>query len=358
MVYNIPIEYRYHGGRKKGIKYDFSVNVNPFGPPEIVHKIMKENIDLIRFYPEEESKYLKKLYANKWGLEPENIIFGNGASELIFLYINTLSPKKIIIPIPSFSEYYIASTLRKREIFMPMYREKKEIFLPPIEKILRAITPDTLIIIGNPNNPTGTLYREEEILTLLEYAKKKDAYLFIDEAFIDFVDNTSSSHRLILLYPNLFLLRSFTKIFTIPGIRLGMGIGNKEILKRLELSRDPWSVNIFSQYIGRYLIEEEEFIKKTKKLLSIEREFIYKNFSLYDQLKIYKTYANFYLLKFLKVSTLEVMNFLLKNNIYVRDVSNFIGLSDRFIRVAIKTRRENELFIKCIKTFIDNLHSF
>ncbi len=356
MATNTSLVYRYHGGRKRNIKYDFSVNVNPLGPPKIVYEVIKKNLDLIRYYPEETSWTLKKIYAKKWKLKPENIIIGNGASELIFLYINMLSPDRIIVPIPSFSEYYIASSLKERELIMPMYIEKGADFLPSIENILAAISPFSLLIIGNPNNPTGTLYQKEELLEIIKHAKEKDAHVFIDESFIDFVDKRYDIYEFINMYTNLFILKSFTKIFSIPGIRFGIGIGSEKIIEQLEERRDPWSVNIFAQHLGGYLIREDKFIEETKKFIHKEREFIYKHLSTNSQLKIYNTYANFYLLKFLKISSKETIDFLLKNDIYVRNASNFIGLSDKFIRVAIKTRRENKLFLRYIKSFIENLH--
>lgn len=350
-------KYRFHGGRvKSGIKLDFSINTNPLGPPPIVYRLIENNLNLIKYYPEEESLSIKSLYAKKRNIGASNIIFGNGAAELLFLFINTLRPQKIIIPSPSFSEYYIASSCITENIVLPLYILKKDEFILPLDKLNEYIDENTLVIIGNPNNPTGTLFCKHELLELLKFLNKKKSYLLVDEAFMDFVQREESTSLIphIREYNNLFILRSFTKIFNIPGIRLGMGIGNPDIIGKLEQRRDPWSVNIFAQIIAENLINMEKFIINTKNYIDIERKYLYKilNKNLRKRsVKIFKTCSNFYLLKF-PFSSQIILDFLIKKKIYVRDASNFYGLEDGFIRLAIKKREENLELVRELEKII------
>ncbi len=355
MVSEEILIYRKHGGRIKEIKYDFSVNTNPLGPPPIVYKILKDNLNLIKYYPEEESKSLKLLYGEKHGINPSDIIIGNGASELIFLFISTIKPKRIILPVPSFSEYYIASSTIKRELIMPLYIKQKEKFSPPLGRIIESISPGSLLIIGHPNNPTGMIYNKDEIIEIAERSLSMKGYVMIDEAFADFSEEIYLAENLIEKYPNLFILRSFTKIFSIPGIRLGLGIGNPFIIKKMESRRDPWSVNIFAQLIGEKLLYEEEFIEETKRYITKERNFIYEYLKGIKAIEVFDSHTNFYLLRFPNTSSKEVIKFLMENDIYVRNGSDFIGLQDGFIRIAIKTQDENKLLLNCIKIFLNNL---
>ncbi len=354
---------RFHGGRLKNtIRLDFSVNTNPLGPPFKIYNLIKENLELIKYYPEEESLSLKYLYGQKWNINFDNLIFGNGAAELIFLYLNAIKPKRIVIPMPSFSEYYIAAYSITDDIVLPLYKLKENEFILSLNDVYDNIIENTLVIIGNPNNPTGSLFKIDDLLRLLEYLKKKESYLLVDEAFMDFVikEKNTSLVPWIKKFDNLFIVKSFTKVFSIPGIRLGVGIGPPKTIKNLENKRDPWSVNIFAQVIAKNLINMDKFILKTQKYIIQEQKFLYRlfrdNFNRRN-LQIFKTETNFYLVKF-PLSSNTILDFLLKKGIYARDASNFYGLSDGFIRFAIKTREENLELFNELKILLNNLHSF
>ena len=352
---------RFHGGRLKSlIKLDFSVNTNPLGPPLEIYNLIKENLGLIKYYPEEESLSLKYLYSQKWGVNFDNLIFGNGAVELIFLYLNALKPKKVIIPMPSFSEYYIAAYSITNNIVLPLYRSKEDKFTLSFNDIYDNITKDTLVIIGNPNNPTGALFKIDDLLKLLKYLKEEKSYLLIDEAFMDFVikEKKTSLIPWIKKFDNLFIVRSFTKIFSIPGIRLGAGIGSPETIENLENRRDPWSVNVFAQVIAKNLINMDNFVLKTQKYITQEQKFLHKLFKSNLEkrnVQIFKTETNFYLVKFPLPSN-TILDFLFKKEMYARDASNFYGLSDGFIRFAIKKRKENMQLFNELKILLNNLH--
>ena len=234
----------YFGEEKKKV-IDFSVNINPLGVPEKLISELKESLTELVRYPEIDGESAKKTLAEKLNVEKECLILGNGATELIYLFARAVRPEKVLIVQPTFTEYDRAFELNGGTVINFTTDEQKDFSIDTYKLIneLDRIKPKVLVIC-NPNNPTG-IFTDREIFTpVLDKLKEIGAYLFIDESFIDFTDRQPYA-PLIDSY-QIFILRSMTKTYAIPGLRLGYGLASKEIITEMIKIKEPWTINSLS----------------------------------------------------------------------------------------------------------------
>jgi threonine-phosphate decarboxylase len=210
-----------------------------------------------------------------------------------------------------------------------------------------------LVFLGNPNNPTGTFLPRQELLILVKEIQRRKIFLVIDEAFID-LQEEESFIREIENYDHLIILRSLTKFYGLPGLRLGFTVADSKFIKKLEKQKIPWSVNYLAQIAVREVLRDEKFISKSKSFLFEEKEFFYQELSNIKGLKVYKPSANFIFIKLLgNISSEMLQDQLGQKGILVRDCSNFRGLEKgKFIRVAVRTREENIKLLKELKLIL------
>ena len=339
--YNIP----------QNLLLDFSANINPLGPNEKLHQVLLNNIVNIKDYPEPNSEKLLLIAEDKFNMKKENFIFGNGATELLFLLLNYLKPKKTFIPAPSFSEYEIASKAAGAEI---SYFNLENDFQNFDSSFLKKLSPGDIVFICNPNNPTGTFFSKDLLEKIIIEVNKNKAYLFLDESFIDFIDEEKgyTLRDRIGDSNNLFILYSLTKIYGIPGLRLGMLFGQPTIIKNLYERKDPWNVNIFAQSAGEFLLQDNEFIIKTKKYFKEERERILSKLSEIPEIKVFKPSANFIFIELINASNVEeLQDFLIKEKVIIRNCSNYPNLNNKYFRIAIKKIEENDFLCLKLKSF-------
>ena len=332
---------------------DFSANINPLGPPPEIFAIIEDSFKWLADYPEPNSKTLLEIGEKEFSLAKEKMIFGNGATELIFLLLNYLRPKRVFIPFPSFSEYERAGRAVGAEI---KYFALEEDFTKIDNSFIGQLRPSDLVFICNPNNPTASYFKKEYILDLLEDISEKDAYLLLDESFIDFLDQAEdiSLRKKLVSHDNLFILYSLTKIYSIPGLRLGLLFGPEEIISQLYKAKDPWNVNIFAQKTGEFLLRNRNFLEESYKYFSLERKRVYESLKGLPHLKVFPPAANFIFYQIEnEKNTSDLQEFLIKDKIMIRDCSNYPGLSNKHFRTAIKKKEENDLLIKNIKEFFE-----
>ncbi|MFZ5943603.1 MAG: threonine-phosphate decarboxylase CobD [Bacillota bacterium] len=331
-MYNVPVEKM----------LDFSANINPLGPPQIVYEVIKDNLMLISRYPDGRNKEVKKVLANHLGMAQENIILGNGASELIFLIVNNIRPQQVWIPVPAFSEYEIAAESINAIIkHLPLQGESMDFF--NLDK-LSDLQENDIIFICNPNNPTGQLFDKLFLTELFKLCRHKGAYLIIDESFLDFLED----YHLISHMPqavqnkNLLILYSLTKFFAIPGLRLGALIAHTSHINRLDRARDPWNINTFAQLAGEAALKDTNFIKETYNFFKKEREFLYISLKEIQGLVPFKPTANYIFIKLLPPnSSSELTEKLAKKGVLIRNCNSYPLLNEGFIRVAIKSHEDN-----------------
>ena len=331
---------------------DYSSNINPLGVPQKFINIAKESFNKLVNYPDPYYIDLRKKIAEFNSLDLSNIIVGNGATEILFLYLKALKPKKVLILAPCFAEYERALKSVSAEI---NYFELKESdnFYPDIENLKKEIETNSydLLLFCNPNNPTGQFIKLEDIRVVVEACENKNTKIFVDEAFIEFIENWQEKTVSLLKNKNIFIMRAFTKFFAIPGLRLGYGIGfNDEILNKMWDEKEPWTVNTFANLAGLVMLDDKEYIEKSEKWILEEKKFMYKELSEFQYLKAYRTECNFILLKIQNISSASLRDKMIEKNILIRDASNFKFLDYYFVRLAIKDRESN---IKLLEALAD-----
>ena len=364
----------FHGGniykifREKNIDkiLDYSSNINPYGLPENLKKEIFEKLFVLERYPDPDYIELREKIAEKNNLNIENIIVGNGATEIIFLFMKILSPKKVLIVSPTFGEYeraIKASTLADDSLEINYFELKEaENFVLNIKNLETELENNyDLLILCNPNNPTGQFLKLKKIEEILKICEQKNTKLFVDEAFVEFVEDwenesiiNSKENK-----ENLFIIRAFTKFFAIPGLRLGYGICfNNNLLKKMLEKKEPWSVNNIADLAGKTVLDDENYIQKTKEWIKDQKKYMYENLNKIEGLRAYKTEVNFILLKIednLLEKGLDVKNLrkkMLEKGILIRDASNFIYLDKHYFRLAIKDKLNNEKVIETLTSIL------
>lgn len=329
---------------------DFSANINPLGFPKGLKEYLFSNLDSIVYYPDPEYLELREEIANYLNLSPEDIIVGNGAIEIISLLITSIK-KKAVIPIPTFSEYVHICKINNLDVeYFPM-REDFKLNIESLVDKLKA-KKDALLILCNPNNPTGGLIEISSLKFLLDEISNLEISIIIDEAFIEFTEDypKHSAIELIKFYPNLYVVRSLTKFFGIPGLRLGYGVATGEAINRVKNYTLPWSVNILADLAGRFVLKDRTFMEDSRELIALERKFLLKELLDIKWIHPYPTQANFILTKIdADIEALE--SYLLEKGILIRNCKNFEGLDKGYIRLAVKDHNSNERLIKYLKDF-------
>jgi threonine-phosphate decarboxylase len=342
--YNIPVEK----------VLDFSGPVNFLGPSPKAVEAIKQNAKLIRFYPDPNPVELREEVAAYvgHGVGAENIILGNGSIELIYM-LTEVFPRnfKAIIPVPSFTEYEKAVLRVGGEaVFVQLPSD----FALDTESVKKAVTDDTRIIyICNPHSPSGTLYSREMILDLVEFCQKKDIIVSIDENYIEFSrkgqDTTMVGY--VKKYPNLFVIRSVTKFYGMPGIRFGYGAAAESFIDTLQTVRQPWSINGLAGCATLAAFKDKEFIENTKRTIVKEKAKLARMLTEIGGLHVFPSETNFLLVKILKpkLTSTKLREELAKERLLIRDCSTFVGLDGSYFRVTVRSSQENLILVKALK---------
>ncbi len=334
---------------------DFSANINPMGIPDSVRHAILEHLDDIVHYPEPDAPKLKTAISDHYDIPFEQIIPGNGAAELFYLFFNTIRPKRVIIPVPSFGEYErSALAAGASPVFLPLDPEND--FTLNMNLLKDMIPQADCLILGNPNNPTGRLLSCDFLIDLSKFCNECNCWLFLDESFLDFRHDWKNYtiRNLVGNYPKLFITQSMTKFYAIPGLRLGFGIASDSLIHTMENSKDVWNVNQLAQYAGIAALSDEEYAAKTRVLLHQEQSFLVESLKRMKDITPLTPTVNFMLLK-LSCSKL-VQNFLKcmkQRGILLRECSNYRGLeSGEYLRMAIRSHDENLRLIEAFNEIL------
>ena len=337
-----------HGGDiyRNEVDLDFSVNINSFGMPESVEKALKDAIGKCTCYPDIKAEKLKEAIAEMIHVDVDHIICGNGASELFLALIRAVDPKKVLIPVPSFYGYEKVTESSSCEVVYYEMKEEDEFCLT--DDFLPYLTDDTdLVFFTNPNNPVGNCIRRPLLEKIIKVCYEKGIRVVLDECFIEFTDKRCSDtfiHKTVK-YPNVTVVRAFTKIFAIPGVRLGYLIcSDKNLKEKIYKQLPEWNLSVFAQEAGCAAAKEVKFIEDTAKQTAKERRYLEKELWKLS-IRVYEGEADFLLL----YTEIELKEELLKRKILIRDCSSFRGLKEGFFRVSVKQRKENEQLISAIK---------
>lgn len=337
---------------------DFSANINPLGIPGELKHILISGIDDLVNYPDPEycklrdniSKYLKVPF--------ENIITGNGATEIIFELFNVLKPNNVLLAGPTFLEYEKAACMAGVKVEY-IELEEKDCFELDIDKFASYISRGLeCLLLCNPNNPTSTLTGKDELEFIIKHASKNNVMVIIDEAFIELTvgSNNNSMVEYLEKYSNLFIIRAFTKIFAIPGLRLGYGLGNSQVIRKMWERKLMWSVNSIASCAGDFLPLSGEYLDMTSRWLAQEKKWLYEELCKIDNLKVFEPQTNFILIKILDDLDTNILGDKMgSRGILLRNASNFRFLNSKFFRVAVKDRNSNLILVNNLKEELFNI---
>ena len=316
---------RPHGGTAAPGLLDFSVSVNPLGPPDSLGLLL--SIDHLTSYPELHSRTLQQTIAQHHGIEPESVLVTNGACEAIELLMASLKPRRVVVCVPAFTEYEDAASAWGREVATFAAREEDG-FAWDFSRL--HANRDDLVVLGNPANPTG----------LISALPETDATLVVDETFADFVDRPHTA----LGRPRTFVVRSFTKIFACPGLRLGYIVGDVAALRERQAT---WSVSRLAQVAGEAMLRETAYLDFTRQFVRECREELVEGLQSLSEVTVFASAANFVFVRIPRAN--DVARRLREKGIVVRQCDDFTGLApDQYLRLAVRKRSENQRLLEAL----------
>lgn len=338
-----------HGGDiyRNNVKYDFSVNINPLGMTKSCVEAGCRGISMSYAYPDYDCFELKRAIEKNKGIKKEDIIMGNGAAELIYALCYGIKPKKALIAVPAFQEYERAVINSGGRVEYHRLKEENDFNLK--EDFINSITYDTdIVFICNPNNPTGNLIDRNLIEKIALKCEMTGTYLCIDECFMPFTER-EEEYSIIKGYDKyncIIILRAFTKIYAMAGLRLGYAVvPDDKTKKNIRDKIQPWNVSIPAQMAGAAALNEKGYVEKTVKLIKEEKEYLKRELSKGLCEKIYASGANYIFFK----GREDLKERFIEKGILIRDCSNFENLEKGFFRICVKKHCENEEFIRVFK---------
>lgn len=340
---NVELMAKLHNKDSKDI-LDFSSNINPKLIPNLETYIL-EGLKECTSYPDINYTKLRQNISDYIGVNVDYIIPGNGATEIIYLLMKSIN-KRLAIFNPTFSEYKRGAELNGLEV-LHLELDKNNNFEIDLEMIKKNINDFDSLFVCNPNNPNGKVKNIEKLLDIIIQNNK---LLIVDETFMEFVEDEEdySLIKYVEEYENIFILKAVTKFFGMPGLRLGYGVtSNKEIIEKICHYKEPWTINSFADNLSNYIFKNTDYIRESKDYYKDERSFMVDKLRKICSIEVHDTDTNFILIRLKEKKADEVRERLfVERNILIRDASNFIGLDKSYIRVAIKSHSENEIFIK------------
>lgn len=345
-----------HGGNIYGneIEYDFSVNLNPLGPPDAVREALAEALNHVEEYPDPEYRELRRALANYWRLAEEQIVPGNGASELIPGIIRTLSPKNCMVTAPCYSGYETAlsAAAPSSRIHRIPLRAEDDFTLP--ENICQEIArvQPNLLILTNPNNPNGKRISANRLRKIADACRMAGTVLLVDECFLALSggDEDSLIHCIRSEALPAVVLRAFTKTFAIPGVRLGYAVCSAPMAERIRRELPEWNLSVFAQYAGRAALEAAAggtsgYLAASVEMIAREREYLTAELESLG-FRVFPSDANYILFQ---SRDRELHQKLLDKGILIRDCRDYHGLTAGFYRTAVRTHRENTALLRCLR---------
>ena len=350
---------------------DFSANINPLGPSQRGLSALEAQLRYISHYPDATNDDVLNAIADTYGMNKDQIAVGNGAAELLYAICRLPGYTGAFVPAPGFSEYkeaLEASQIPVRDIYYrpreddngKPYFEVPYLALETFAAELKGQDGRIIVFLGNPNNPDGTLLDKNHIRTVASMLKDANSLLVIDESFIDFVgndtlqDNEHSMRSLVNEFDNIIVVHSFTKFYAVPGLRIGAAFSNSEIIDQLNTYIPTWSVNTLAQAYTESALNDVEYVKRTKQVLSEEQNYMYNALDAISGITVYQPSANFILFHIEQegVTADSINEALKKHNMIIRNCDSYMGLNNQWVRVAIKDHDNN---VRLIEKLIDIL---
>lgn len=340
-------------GIKKEDIVSFSANVNPLGVSPRLRETLASHIDAITTYPDREYTSLRECIAAYAGTEVEHVIVGNGSTELISLFIQIEHPKKAMIIGPTYSEYEREISLGGGTTLYYPLREKDDFRLDTGDFTAHLNENIDLLVICNPNNPTSSAISRQDMRHILDVCKQHDIFVMVDETYVEFADNMEDITAVPLThyYNNIIILRGTSKFFAAPGLRLGYAVtGNRDLIKAINTRKNPWTINSLAVIAGELMFTDEDYIRRTKELISSERSRLYRIFDEHPDFKAYRPSGNFMLVRLLRddITSQDLFDRAIRQHMMIRDCSTFPFLDMKYIRFCFMNPEMNDRLAACL----------
>ncbi|GAK54398.1 L-threonine-O-3-phosphate decarboxylase, putative [Candidatus Moduliflexus flocculans] len=324
---------------------DFSSNINPFGYPKALDEAFRSGIHALTAYPDIRYRRLRRAISDYLACALNEVMVGNGSIDILDYFCRR--GKRVIVCVPCFIEYSErAQVYQTPVVSVPLPDD----FVISADLFAPMIAPNDVLMLGNPNNPTGRLIPQNELMRLQQIAEERGAMIVLDEAFVEFCDAGYDSIRLFRDKSNICVIRAATKFFGLPGVRLGYGWATPEIVRKFEQQALPWRINALADLAGQVIFRDTDYIERTKAYMRQERQFVFSELSQIPGMRVFPTDTNFLLIRLLTTTEQTIFDWCIRRGLVIRKASTFEGLDERFIRVAIKDHVSN---LRLIQAFND-----
>ena len=341
-------------GRAPSEILDFSASINPLGPPEYLRPLISRELATLLHYPDPGYDELRQAAALRYGVSPDQVIVGNGSTEIIHALPRAFSVKRAVIPAPSYVGYQEALAAARVEVHtLPLAQATG--FALEWEGLAAQLHGGEMVFLGQPNNPTGRTFAPAALVPLL--ARFPQTWFVVDEAFIDFVEQPPTVVEHLARFPNLIVLKSLTKFYAVPGLRLGLAFAEPGVAALLRAQLPPWSVNTLALAFGAKVLSDEEYARASRAAVTRLREALAADLASLPGIRVFSGEANYLLCQWQQLppgvaSGDEVGAALLGQGIAIRGCGNFPGLTPDFFRVAVRTEEENATLIAALSRLV------
>ncbi len=349
---NVREAYKKHNNSPDSL-IDFSASINPLGPSPMAMDVLRRGVSLIRHYPDPDAQGLKIILSRYLNTPAENILLGNGETEIIYNLCRVLSPQRLLLPVPMV-DHHLEALFDVPIEYLPL--ECGDQFQFPVESLKNKARTGDLIFICNPNNPTGMLIPRPDLFEMACAAKKVGAVIVVDEAYMDFVEENETVLPESVEHTNLIVVGSLTNFFAMPGLRLGFMAAAKTIIDQVSKLLLPWRINIMAQLAGKASLEDTSYIMTTLNLVKREREFLINGLQQIRGLKVYPSSANFVYVDCRNTGKTagEISEQLEMRGILIRVAGALEESNNYYFRLAIRQRNDNLILLKMLKEVIYN----
>lgn len=349
---------------------DFSANINPLGPPEWLGEVVMANLEEVEHYPDPECWRLVEAIVERFGTDAERVVVGNGSAEILAALPRVLGVAEAVIPVPSYVDYARAAKEAGLTVKILALEEARD-FALDTDRVSAGLRGGEVVFIGRPNNPTGSLCAREELVSLVE--AHPATWFVVDEAFVEFVTekgggpaSSADAYQgdaglLGIDLPNLVVLRSLTKMYAIPGLRLGFAVARARVAEALRRAMVPWSVNVFAQAVGVAALPDHGYVAATRAFVDLERGRLAARLAALPGLHVFPACANYLLVKMSAgpadatgpADAADLAEYLLRRGLAIRVCDDFEGLDRKYFRVAVRTSTENDRLLNEMEGFFE-----
>lgn len=360
----VRLNVRAHGGNVYGAAralncnpheiVDFSASINPLGASPHVWKSIAKARPLLHHYPDPECWDLRRALATLWQIDPEQIVVGNGSTELIDALPRALGIHRLLVVQPTFSEY-VAAMSRAGAEATALYAERRDQYAIPIDHLCKVIhtgrhagRPIDGVLLCHPNSPTGQACSADDVARLAQATRRRDLWLFIDEAFADYCPERSVLPHA-ASWPRVVVLRSMTKFYALPGLRVGYAVATRATIRRVQRQLPPWSVSMLGQIAAFAAVNDAVHARKSLRFMARERERFRARLASLPGCVVMPTYANYVLVELPRNRhARDITEQLRSKGLLIRDCSSVPGMNSRSIRLAVRTVQENDHLIQVL----------